>query len=129
VVLPGRQMAVLRQFVVLALGRIPVIWGHLLRPGSMLRHIRDHNPSTLAEHRKYIQGKSWVPEEITGDSAKYLGQAGVAYGVTVGRGFKVAGKAVTRLGWALDSLGDRHWYSGVFLSACLAAFLLIYLFA
>jgi hypothetical protein len=63
------------------------LWLHPDRLGHSLYHGK---PGSLAEHRAYIKSREWVPPDLDGKAAKFIGGSGVVYHLLIARPLKAA---------------------------------------
>jgi hypothetical protein len=76
-----------RHWAELAANGAGQLWLHPDRLGHSLYHGK---PGSLAEHRAYIKSREWVPPDLDGKSAKFIGGSGVVYHLLIARPLKAA---------------------------------------
>lgn len=61
-----------------------------LKPGRLPHDMWHGKPGSLAEHRAYIKSREWVPPDLDGKAATFIGGSGVVYHLLIARPLKAA---------------------------------------
>jgi hypothetical protein len=71
-----RAQLAARHWVTLAANGAGQLWLH---PDRLGHSLYNGKPGSMAEHRAYIKSRGWVPPDLDGKAAKFIGGAGVVF--------------------------------------------------